>query len=549
MSEWQITEQQLLELNAHLQRTDDVLIHNCLTRTAQESKLFPIMPYLMMCFYDAYYRFPDLLREATAVMSPEEMGHRAREVSTSLHKVTTWGTLNFYLNGRTNLIKAGLLRPEDNLEDLCFMVDFHHRYSRAYNRSNAHVWTLDANDISQTHEERTLQAFEADAFEADEALRHAAAKFVAAGTQYSFLVHCESRVGLSASGPYRLGDRHLLHTRDFTKLSECDFSWLDGVAEGVTHNNLTITLITEGVGIEITDWGTPYASPEDYQDRIVGVGLYTSDFLTDRYVPVGMDSAKELTETLRAITEELGVATRRLYSRFAEMTFDQMVEGGIYVYFQAASEATHLAGTYRQSDWEMIDERTRRFWPVYNEEYSLDAYVDHFAAMAGDLASASEYYLHPVSYGVWRRSGAKGPLPAPGRNANLVPARVLRDHGYPRRVNPNGLADVRGRSSLPAKSAPYTFSCGRLSEAEMNERARAFRSPLFESPWRNIDEQTVKWHYAEPEVDALYRYAQEHSRLLRDRGASLRRADIDAIRREAGERPWSEVTTAELAAR
>jgi hypothetical protein len=80
MSEWQITEQQLLELNAHLQRTDDVLIHNCLTRTAQESKLFPIMPYLMMCFYDAYYRFPDLLREATAVMSPEEMGHRAREV-------------------------------------------------------------------------------------------------------------------------------------------------------------------------------------------------------------------------------------------------------------------------------------------------------------------------------------------------------------------------------------------------------------------------------------------------------------------------------------
>ena len=73
MSDWKITEPQLLALNAELQRTDDVLIHNCLTRTAQESKLFPIMPYLMMCFYDAYYRFPDLLRKATEHVTPEDM--------------------------------------------------------------------------------------------------------------------------------------------------------------------------------------------------------------------------------------------------------------------------------------------------------------------------------------------------------------------------------------------------------------------------------------------------------------------------------------------
>jgi hypothetical protein len=198
----------------------------------------------------------------------------------------------------------------------------------------------------------------------------------------------------------------------------------------------------------------------------------------------------------------------------------------------------------------MIDERTRRFWPVFNEEYSLDAYVDHFAAMAGDLASASEYYLHPVSYGIWRRGGGKGPLPAPGRNANLVPATVLGDHDYPRRVNPNGLADVRGTSSLPAKSTPYTFGCGKLSEAEMTERARAFGSPLQQAPWRHIDEQTVKYHWQDPEVDALYRYTQERSRLLHDRGSALRRADIDAIRTDAGERPWSQVSSArELAAR
>ncbi len=76
------------------------------------------------------------------------------------------------------------------------MVDFWQRFSRAYHRNGAHAWTLDAKDIAQEHDERVLQVFEADAFECDDALRHAAAKFMAAGTQYSFLVHCESRVGL-----------------------------------------------------------------------------------------------------------------------------------------------------------------------------------------------------------------------------------------------------------------------------------------------------------------------------------------------------------------
>jgi hypothetical protein len=541
VSEWRIDEEQLLQLNARLQRTDDVLIHNCLTRTAQESKLFPIMPYLMMCFFDAYYRFPDLLRAASAELSPEDMGHRARETGCNLSKLTLWGTLNFYLNGRTNLIKGGLLRPEDNLEDLWFMVDFHHRFMRAYQRNSAQVWTLDAWDIAQSHEERTLQVFEADAHEADGALRSAAARFLAAATQYNFLVHCESRIGLQASGPYSLGGQRLLHTRDFMKMSECDFSWLDGVGEGVTHNNLTMTLLTDGVGIEITDWGTPYTTPETYQGRIIGVGLYTSDFLCDRYLPVGMDSRAELTETLGALTDEIRQATRRLYSRFAEMSFDQMVEAGIYTYFQVCTDAAHMAGTYRQEEWEMIDKRTRRFWPLHNEEYSLDAYVSHFAAMDGLHASQSEYYLHPVSYAVWRRNGAATELPAPGRNANLVPARVLEGHDYTRRVNPGGLAEVEGSSSLPAKSGGYTFAAGRFDEAEMNERAGAYSSPLLEAPWRHLDEASVKYHWREPQVEEIYRYSQQHSRLLAGRGSSLRRADLDAIRGAAGERPWHDV--------
>jgi hypothetical protein len=255
-----------------------------------------------------------------------------------------------------------------------------------------------------------------------------------------------------------------------------------------------------------------------------------------------MGSKAELTDTLDSITAEISKATRKLYSRFAEMTNDQMVEAGIYVYFQAPTDVLHIAGVYDQADWEFIDERTRRMWAFHTEEYSLDAYVSHFAAMDGYESAQNDYYLHPISYPIWRRGGGKGELPPPHRNANFVPASVLDSHDYPRRVNANGLADCRGTSSLPAKSTKWTFHCGKLGQDEMNQRARDLQSPLVESPWRNVDEQTVKWHYREPVVDDLYKYTQERSRLLQGRGSSLGRADIDRIRTEAGERPWHEIT-------
>jgi hypothetical protein len=541
MSDWQITEQQLLDLNVFMQHSENQVVHNCLTRTAQESKLFPMLPYLMMSFLDTYYRYPDVIRRASAIVTPEEIGHRARNATTNISKLTAWGVVNFYLEGRELLIRMGVIRPEDNLEDLWTVCEWWQRFSAAYHRNNGHRYTLEAWDIAQEHDERVLQVFEADAFEVDAELRRAASQFVAIATQYSFLVHCESRVGLQASGPYNLGGRRLMHTRDFMNLSECDFSWLDGIASDVQFNNLTMVLITDGVSIEITDWATPYTTPEEYKDRLLGVGLYTSDFLTDRYVPVGMDSREELTRTLDELTDELKTATRRLYKRFAEMSMDQMIEAGIYAYYQAAADIDHMAGIYRQEEWELIDERTRRFWPLFSEEFSLDGYVDNFATLTGFQGSANDYYLQPVNYRLWRRGGGKDDLPGTGRQSFPVPAHVLIDHDYPRRVNPNGLADVRGTSSLPAKTGGYTFACGRLTQDEMNQAARDFRSPLMKEPWRYFDEQTVKWRWQTPEVNELYLYTQERSRLLNGQGSSLVRADIERLRTQAGERPWSAV--------
>jgi len=537
-SDWRIDGQQLAELNVLLQRSDDVLVYNCVTRTAQESKLFPVLPYLMNVMVETYYRYPDLIREASQHVSPEQVGDRAREVSTYMSCLTGWATLNYYLNGRAWLVRNSLIRPQDNLEDLWTVADWWLRFQRSYRRSSGHLWALDAWDMNPTHAEWTLQVFEADAYEVDERLAKATSKFLATATQYSFLVNCESRSGLQAAGPYRLGGNRLMHTRDFMNLAECDLSWLDEVAQDVPYNNLTMVLITEDVRIEISEWGTAYTVPEQYSKQILGVGLYTSDFLSDRYIPVGMDSATDLADTLEQLADACAVATRRLYRRYAEMSFSQMVEAGVYTYLSAANGISHAAGTYRQAEWEFIDDRTRRFWPLMNEEYGLDAYLENFATLQGRNGSANEYYLAPVAYRAYRPDGRD--VPGPGRNAFTVSKHVLTDHDYSLRVNPNGTNDFHGTSSLPAKSAPFTTTRGRLTEDEVNAAARSFSSPLFSEPWSSIDDDWVKWNHDDPEVDALYLFTQEGSRLIAGQGAGLRREDLDRIRRAAGERGWGD---------
>ena len=52
-------------------------------------------------------------------------------------------------------------------------------------------------------------------------LRAATTKFMASATQYSFLVNCESRSGLAAAGPYRLGGGVLM----IGGVSTFDNSW------------------------------------------------------------------------------------------------------------------------------------------------------------------------------------------------------------------------------------------------------------------------------------------------------------------------------------
>jgi len=68
----------------------------------------------------------------------------------------------------------------------------------------------------------------------------------------------------------------------------------------------------------------------------VGVGLYASDPLSDGFIPVGMGSREELTETFRSLTEVFKEATNGLWMRMAGWTRDQFLDAGALVYSPSA---------------------------------------------------------------------------------------------------------------------------------------------------------------------------------------------------------------------
>lgn len=511
----------LLNANELIRKISDTTYWLCITRTVQESKLFPVPSYMLLSYLNAFYRWPTMLRKAEAVMPAEAFGDRARETSLKLNTVNTaWCIPAFYMLGRELLMTMGLLKAEDAAEDVAYVMDFTRRFNLAYHRNDAHLTNKDFGDRSQLLPERTLQVFEADLFEVTEGdrLHSAATQLISQLSQYAFLVHCECRIGIHNSGPYDFGTRdghkRQLLVRDFTDLAEGDFPWMDGIATDLPFNNLSIPVVLKDTHFNLVDdWASFESEPQYATANVVAVGLYTSDALTEGYLPVGMGSADELAQTMERYREILRQATADLWKRIAGWSREQMIDAGALVYYSVPKEFAHLAGIYDPADWFTLDPRAARFKPMLNDEYGRDALGEMVGLMSYPSQAASEYVMARTS------NGARHMMSG-------VPYSVLGGGDYAPTMGPS----LPGTSSLPAKTGAYTTSRGRLSLADYNAAAAAFTPKLNTAPWRWLDEEWLKYHHREPQADALYGLSQQQSRTLRGKGAALKRADLDALR-------------------
>lgn len=506
----------LLRLNAWIRKNADTWYFHCTTRTVQESKLFPVPPYMALSYVQAYYRYPTLLRKLGQHISPEELGDRLRESHTKGDIISLTCIPQFYLAGRQMLIDLGMLKPTDALDDLVFVEDFAERLNLAYHRQHAHVIPADANLRAQLLPERRLQVFEADAIglRPGDRLHTSLKRFLATANQYALLSHCESRLGIYNEGPYRCRPDEEMIVRGFVDLGEGDLPWLDGIAADVIHNNLTIPVIVKDTHFHILDdWASFEATPSYDHDNVVAVGLYTSDYLTDGEIPVAMDNAATMAEYLDHQGEVLSKATRDLWSVMAGWTRDQMIDAGAMMYAAVAKDLFHVAGVYEYDDWFTIDPRAERFRPLLNDEYGRD----FLAELLGYISLPSQQGS-PYSMSKWANQ--------PGDMWSPVPYSVMTDGEYTRTA-PRSEA---GTSTLPRKTGKYLTSAGKLSLEEYNEATASFVPTLAQEPYRFLDDAWVRTHAHTELADELYRIEQRNSRNLRDRGAGVTRAEIDAIR-------------------
>ncbi len=505
----------LLEANNAIQTLGDDTYWLCVTRTVQESKLFPVPSYMLLSYLCCFYRYPELLRKVEAKMSAEEVGDRARAMGGKFGNLPGWGLPTFYLLGREMLINFGMLAPEDGAEDVAYVMDFWRRFKLAQQREDGHLNAREFGQRVQLLPERRVQRFHADlhACQAGDRLHKAAQAFLATVSQYGFLVSCESRVSLNNNGPYKLDDERELIIREFSDLAEGDYPWLDGIAGDIPYNNLTVTMEATGCHFYLMDdWGSFESRPEFTAEKLTGVGLYTSDALSEGFVPVGMGSADELAETFEDLTEKVRVATVALWKRVAGWSRDQMMDAGALVYFSMAKDFAHIAGVYDVNDWMTIDARADRFRPLLNDEFGRD--------FLGEMVGLVDLPSQRISdYAMMQHNNN------PVRYISQIPYSTLNREGEAAKLAPIG----EGVTHLGPKADRYTTTAGVLNLADYNARAAAFRPRQMEADYRFLCDTTVKYHANDAAVQAMYRDEQQGSRLA-GKGAGLSRATIEGLR-------------------
>jgi hypothetical protein len=456
----------VLDANNYVQKLSDSFYFMCTTRTVQESKLFPVNPYIALSYYNAWYRYPELVRKVDAAMPAEEIGDRARNVGSYVNTITMDVATQFYLGGRQWLLDMGILKPTDAVEDLIDVLDFTRRINLAYHRSENHIIPSDGGYKDQIHSARQTQFFEDGALgvSVGDKLHTAFTKFMAAVSAYGFLSHCECRLSFCNNGPYKTKDGNEMLVRDALDLSECDYPWMDGVAGEIEHNNLTITVAMKDTHFNmVDDWGSFEAAPSYDNDNLVAVGLYTSDYLSDGYIPVHMDNASELADYLDDQREKMEAATATMWKMMAGWNREQMIDSGLLVYFGTLKDVAHFAGVYEQDDWMLVDERTQKMKPLMNDEYGNGA----IAELVGLISLSSQ------NRGPHRMARYSD---APSEMWTSIPYSVLSDDNWTAGVGPMGA----GSTSLPAKTAKWTTTQGKLTQDECNAAAKAFSSKAFD---------------------------------------------------------------------
>jgi hypothetical protein len=342
-------------------------------RTSYSSQLIPVTAYIVVACAETFYRYPAMMRTIDAAMPADEIGRAGRRPGSNVNTVYLWSIANFYLLGR-KIITA--IDPSlDDPSEAHAVLDFWERAAMAFRGDDGTRQAWDADGVVRPYGDDVIATLVAGTSDvASVADRDTIKRFNATLVNDLFLLYFDTRVGSGDTGPYRLPDGRTLLVRDFYRMARSDFWWSD-VASELPYHHLTAALVLDDVDLHVTDFGTSITSPEDYLDRVVGFGLFTTDTPGRSLAPVALDEMPSIIEQVRRVQA-------RHYRHIAAMSRDEMIRCGAYVYFTFLRPFAEVAGVADELDWTvplaLPAPAYELFSAITGDEEGLDPDADYY---------------------------------------------------------------------------------------------------------------------------------------------------------------------------
>ncbi len=312
-------------------------------RTSLESALIPVTAYIVVACAEAFLRYPAMMEQIEEAMPAEEIGRRARRPGCQVDPCYLWSIANFFLLGRK--IMAMVDPSADDPVRTARVLDFWERAALSYRGDGTRqAWDTGTSRIYDDATVATLLAGTQAIVDDDH--RSQVKRFNATLVNHLFLLYFDTRAGYGDTGPYAVPGAagQTLLVRDFYRLAEGDFPW-SSVARDVPYHHLTAALVLDGVDSTYTDFGTSNHVPEDYLDRLVRFGLFTTDGLPPGELrPVPIDELDPIVAAVRT-------AQSQHYRNIAAMSRDEKIRAGALVYFTFLKPFAEEAGIADQLDW------------------------------------------------------------------------------------------------------------------------------------------------------------------------------------------------------
>lgn len=302
--------------------------------TEGESGLIPRQEYETIAGVEQYSSYPalfDLVTDAVGADGVIELGATARrEIGTKVNLLHAWCCCMPILTGRGFGLGLGLVGATERRADLARALQFSRRLYRG-------IWGEDGQMFATGRSYQApllagtdwLDRFRDERIELDDPERRAFHTGFNASTQLlAFLLHMDSRLGLSDSGPYVLPDGRVLIVRDHF-LHDAAYSWFDVVAD-LPHAVTQALFFSPPPGMRFTvnDLSTTFTDPATYLPHLSGVAVYARDRWD---TPV--DGIRPLEEAeLASITERSRARTLELYKLYGSMSREDLVGYGVQMY-------------------------------------------------------------------------------------------------------------------------------------------------------------------------------------------------------------------------